>query len=73
MAHPSKMLEARMARGFLPSDTTQTELRGPVALEYIAFYMGRIDKKLDRLIEVLEKQIPQERATNEPDQFQDGP
>ncbi len=55
MARDPRLIEERMAQGFLPDETVQLEFRSPRALEYIAFYMGRIDKKLERLIELMEQ------------------
>jgi len=59
MAETQKQLEERMAEGFLPHPSTQVDMRGHVAAEYMAFFLGRIDKKLGRLIELLERQSGQ--------------
>jgi hypothetical protein len=47
-------LEAEVT-ALLPKGT-QGDMRGTVATEYIAFFLARIDSKLERLIEILEKQ-----------------
>ena len=50
-----KETEEKMAAGFLPDDNTQQDFRAAIALEYIAFYMGRIDKNLARLAHAVER------------------
>lgn len=51
-------VRARMEADFLPEpspDTlSQVDRRMANAAEYIAFHLGQIDKKLDRLIDLLE-------------------
>ena len=41
----------RMREGFLPDPNIQPDHRATHALEYMAFYLGEISQKLDRLIE----------------------
>ncbi len=41
----------RMREGFLPDPNIQPDHRATRALEYMAFYLGEISQKLDRLIE----------------------
>jgi hypothetical protein len=41
-----KTIERIMAEGFLPDPSLQWEQKGPRALEYIAFYLSRIDRTL---------------------------
>jgi hypothetical protein len=50
------ILEEKMAQGFLPEQHTQLDFRGPIALEYIAFFLGRIDKKLGLISDALATQ-----------------
>lgn len=44
-----EQIEQTMADGFLPNENIGQQFRAAHALEYIAFYMGRIDKNLARL------------------------
>ncbi len=41
----------RMREGYLPDPNIQQDHRATRALEYMAFYLCEISKKLDRLIE----------------------
>lgn len=41
-----KTIERIMAEGFLPDPSLRWEQKGPRALEYIAFYLSRIDRTL---------------------------
>jgi hypothetical protein len=66
--HPEesdKRVRARMEADFLPEpspDTlSQVDRRMANAAEYMAYHLGQIDKKLDRLIVLLE--ASQERRT----------
>jgi hypothetical protein len=43
-----------MSQGFIPNRATRIEDRGPIATEYIAFYLGEMNKKLGRIIELME-------------------
>ena len=54
MAVTRQELEAEVT-ALLPKGT-RGDMRGAVAAEYIAFFLERIDKKLERLIEILENQ-----------------
>jgi hypothetical protein len=54
MATTRQELEAKVT-ALLPKGT-QPDMRGAVAAEYIAFFLESIDTKLERLIEILEKQ-----------------
>ena len=55
-------VRARMEADFLPApspDTlSQVDRRMANAAEYIAYHLGQIDKKLDRLIVLLETSAP---------------
>jgi hypothetical protein len=55
MAFTREELAEHMAQGFVPEQNTPLEMRGFIAAEYTAFFMGRIDKKLERLVELLEQ------------------
>ena len=59
MAFTREELAEHMARGFVPEQNTPNEMRGFIAAEYTAFFMGRIDKKLERLIELWEQKSEQ--------------
>ncbi len=54
-----KRLEAHMKADFLPvqprTGGSDASYRTTHALEYMAYHLGQIDKKLDLLIELLEK------------------
>ncbi len=41
----------RMREGYLPDPNIQQDHRATRTLEYIAFFLGEISQKLDRLIE----------------------
>jgi len=45
-----KIIEERMAEGFVPSGGNP-DLRVAAALEYIAFFLGRIDKNISEIKE----------------------
>ncbi len=48
-------MREEMRQGFLPDPNIQPDFRTSHALEYIAFYLGEISQKLDRLIESQER------------------
>ena len=48
-------LRERMREGFLPDPNIQPDHRATHALEYMAFCLGEISQKLDRLIESQER------------------
>lgn len=50
-----KTLRDRMLRGFLPIEKLQPEMRQLVAIEHAAFELSEIRKRMDRLLELLEK------------------
>ena len=56
-----KEIEEKMAEGFLPDESIAQEFRAARALEYIAFYMGRIDQNLARLAHAVER-IPRPQS-----------
>ncbi len=45
----------RMRQGFLPDPMAHADHRATRTLEYMAFYLGEISQKLDRLIESQER------------------
>ena len=50
-----KEIEDKMAEGFLPDANTQQDFRAIIALEHIAFSVGRIDKNLAKLTQAVER------------------
>jgi hypothetical protein len=64
-AHKQR-LKADMEADFLPSPSPDTlshvDRRMTNAAEYIAYHLGQIDRKLDRLIVLLEAAAPQPKA-----------
>ncbi len=60
--HMSEETRRRMNEDFLPepssSALSQNDGRMTDAAEYIAYHLGQIDKKLDRLIAILEASAP---------------
>jgi hypothetical protein len=45
----------KMRQGYLPDPNISPDHRASRTLEYIAFYLGEISQKLDRLIESQER------------------
>jgi hypothetical protein len=64
-------LRAAMEEDFLPLPSPDTLSQGDRrmvnAAEYIAYHLGRIDKKLDRLIDILDASRDTSRKTTAPE------
>ena len=58
MDEKQKRTYDRMALGYLPHEKTPLDLRQAVAVQHIAFEMSEIRKRMDRLLEILEKSSP---------------
>lgn len=53
-----KTLRDRMLRGFLPIEKLPPDMRQTLAQEHAAFELSEIRKRMDRLLEILEKSSP---------------
>ena len=58
MDEKQKRTYERMLLGFLPDDKIPLDLRQMVAVQAIAFELSEIRKRMDRLLEILEKSQP---------------
>ena len=54
MEDKEQRIAEEMAKGFIPNRNTRIEDRAAIATDYMAFYLGEINKKLGRLIELME-------------------